>query len=99
MQLDLQLTDNLILHYIEDNNFDEDKLITVELSFTFFGQNGTTYFLVEDLEDEYPMFASTSISGGLIESFETVLEDNMEVIIEYIKEFNNNWIKENAEYN
>jgi len=93
MQLDLKLTENLILHYIEDNYSENDELITVFLSFTYFGIDAAAYLSVSNLENDDPSYAMVEGAGELHDSFTEQIEDPeiFEEMKPLIKAFINQW--------
>lgn len=99
MHLDLNLTKNLVLHYIEENMVKDDKLITVELWFSFFGESGQAYITMERIHEDIPSYAMTEISSELSDSFNDLLEDDdiFEVIKTKCLEYEEQWNKEWAE--
>lgn len=83
-----RINDDLVFNYIEDNFMKEDKLITVEMSFTFFGKVYSAYLEVDSIYTgnlKYPMVEGP---GKLIEAFEEELEsyEVSKFIIEKVKE-------------
>lgn len=97
MPTDINLSKNLILNYIEENMVKDDKLISVELSFSFFNQYGVAYAVIEKLDSGHP-WAMTEITSELSDSFNELLEDEevYDMIKSKIKEYQIEWIKENA---
>lgn len=94
----IELTKNLILNYIETNNIDDDKLITVYLSFNFYGQHCGAYLLTKNLDEEWGSFAMTETSSDLLESFNDKIEDPeifskiKEQVKLFIKDFEEEWV-------
>jgi hypothetical protein len=76
MQVNLELTKKLTLNYIEENMVRDEKLISVYLSFSFYGEDGDAYLILEKLEEEYPNYAMTSIASDISDSFNEQLEDD-----------------------
>ncbi len=97
MQVNLNLSENLILHYIEENMIKNGNLVSVELHFSFFDKPGTAYVVIDNLEDENPNYAMTEITSELSDSFNDLLEDdfNWEIIQEKIRLYVTEWKKEN----
>jgi hypothetical protein len=51
------LTDNLKLHSISENNWDDNKLIAVVCNFTFFNLYADVYVAVDNLKEDNPKYA------------------------------------------
>jgi hypothetical protein len=82
-EVSLNLTKNLILYSIEENMSEGDKLKTVLLSFSFFGEHGEAYLTLQKVEENIPSFAMTEITSELSDSFNELLED--EEVFEQIR--------------
>lgn len=93
MEKNLVLSKNLKLTHIFVNNLEDGKLNTVVLYFTFFGEDGTAYVVIDELDNEYPSYAMTEICSEIADSFNEQLEDeeNWNEIILAIKEFIKHW--------
>jgi hypothetical protein len=55
----LQLTKNLQLTSIDENNVQGDKLLAVACYFTFFGEEGVAYISTNKLDGDYPSYGMT----------------------------------------
>ena len=95
----LQLTKNLKLTSIDENNVQGDKLLAVVCYFTFFGEVGIAYILTNKLDGDYPYYAMTEISSELSDSFNDLLEDddNWKKIEVKVKEYIKEWELQNAD--
>ena len=93
----LQLTKKLQLTSIDENNFQGDKLLAVVCYFTFFGEEGTAYISTNKLDNGYPSFGMTEMSSELSDSFNELIEDNWDKIVEKVKEYITEWELDNAE--
>lgn len=99
MKTNVQLSKNLNLTSIQENNWKDGKLISVVCFFDFFGEEGEAFVVVDKLESDYPSYAMTEISSELSESFEDLLEDEetwKKIVIE-IKKYVANWEKQYAD--
>ncbi len=92
--MEINITKNLILLNIEANNWitndDGSETNTAwALHFKFFNELGFTAFVTLDsLNLEYPSYAIIeSDEGDLHESFCELLEDNWNIIVEKIKQY------------
>ena len=99
MKTNLKLSENLTLRGIQENNSEDNQLITVECYFDFFGKEGTAYVVIENLEDEYPRYAMTEICSELSDSFNDLLddEDNWKKIGAEIKKYIEYWTELNSD--
>jgi hypothetical protein len=99
MENHLELSKNLKLTHIDENNWKDGKLIAVVLYFTFFGEDGTSYVVIDKLDGEYPSYATIEICSELSDSFNEQIEneDNWNKIVLAIKEFEKEWYVENEE--
>jgi hypothetical protein len=95
----LQLTKNLQLTSIDENNFQGDKLLAVVCYFTFFGEEGIAYISTNKLDGDYPYYGMTEISSELSDSFNDLLEDddNWQKIVAKVKEYIKEWELQNAD--
>jgi hypothetical protein len=95
----LQLTKNLQLTSIDENNFQGDKLLAVVCYFTFFGEEGIAYISTNKLDGDYPSYGMTEISSELSDSFNDLLEDddNWQKIVAKVKEYIKEWELQNAD--
>ena len=80
MNLQKKLTENLILHYVEANNWDHDKdgneITTMyELSFGFYESYHSVYVAAKNLDGEYARYASIEGKSELFDSFNSLMED------------------------
>ncbi len=98
MNLNAELTENLTLNFIEENFFEGNKLITVELSFTFFGKDCLAYLKIEELDKSWPSYAMTESDGEISESFNSIIEDDdvFENIKKHVKTFAKKWEEDNV---
>ena len=94
----LQITNNLKLEYVYENNVVDNKLIAVECAFHFFGEESVAYVAIDRIENETATYAMTETTSGLGSSFNEVLaeKDNWDKIRAKIKEYANNWKLENS---
>lgn len=98
MEINVNLSKNLTLTGICENNEEDGKLIAVECFFNFFNEEGSAYVVIENLEDEYPRYAMTEISSELSDSFNDLLEreDYWNKIVEEIKKYIEFWTDMNT---
>ena len=80
MNLQKKLTENLVLHFVEANNWDHDEegneITTMyELSFSFYGNFYTVYVAPKNLDGEYARYASIEGKSELFDSFNSLMED------------------------
>lgn len=92
----LQLTKNLHLTGVYENNIQGDKLLAVVCYFTFFGEEGLAYIATSKLDSDYPSYGMTEICSELSDSFNELLEDGetWQKIVVRIKEFVKEWKSE-----
>lgn len=85
----IQLTKNLHLTGVYENNVQGDKLLAVVCYFTFFEEEGLAYISTNKLDSEYPSYGMTEISSELSDSFNELLDDDetWRKIVLRIKEF------------
>lgn len=95
----LQLTKNLELTSIGENNVQGDKLLAVVCYFTFFGEEGIAYISTNKLDGDYPSYGMTEISSELSNSFNDLLEDydNWQKIVAKVKEYIKEWELQNTD--
>ena len=87
------LTDNLKLHSIAENNWDDDKLIAVVLNFTFFNLYADVYIAVDKLQEDNPRYAMIESEDEIHDSLKSTLH-NIEVwqkLFPILQEFKTNW--------
>lgn len=101
MKKNLELSKNLKLTHIDENNWKDGRLIAVELYFNFFGEDGIAYVAIDKLDVEYPNYAMTEISSELSDSFNDQIEkqDNWIKIVSVVNEYVKMWYIENDEDN
>lgn len=89
----LKLTENLILTSIEENNVKAEELISVACYFQFYGKEGIAYVVINSLKSEYPRYGMTEIDSDLSDSFNRLLEDevNWKKIVRKIRAFKKEW--------
>lgn len=87
-----ELTPKLKLTSIQDNMVENDSLISVQCFFSFYGEKGTAYIVLSNLESEFPNFAMTESCSDLHESFNDQLEENWDEIVKEVKKYRDNWI-------
>ena len=99
MESKLQLSPNLRLIYIDENNYQNGELISVVCYFNFFGQEGEVYISLDKLVGEYPSYGMTEISSELSDSFNDILDnyDNWKKITEEVRKFVKLWTSENVD--
>lgn len=99
MESTLELSPNLKLIYIDENNCQGDELIAVVCHFDFFGQDGEVYISINKLNGEYPSYGMTEISTELSDSFNNQLDDydNWKKITEEVRKFIRLWTAENVD--
>jgi hypothetical protein len=92
-----KINDDLTLNYVEENFLRDEKLITVEIWFDFFGKSYVAYLRTASLESEQLDFASIEGPEILFESFEELIEEDEEVVAiireeakKYVEEWNEN---------
>lgn len=90
----IELTPKLTLNYIEENNVQDDKLIAVCCFFSFYGEGGTAYLTMDELDSEWASFAMVESNGDLHDSFNDQLEENWEGIVKAVKAYHEEWKKE-----
>jgi hypothetical protein len=91
MEVNLDLTPNLKLAYIDENNCRDSKLIAVELQFVFFGCDAEAYLTVDSLDDERPSFGMTSSPSELHESFTSLIDENWSKIVPEVRKYVAQW--------
>jgi hypothetical protein len=101
MQTNINLSENLKLTGISENNEQDGKLIAVECFFEFFGKEGQAFVVIERLDEEYPRYAMTEICTELSNSFNDLLDDekNWKQIVEEIKKYILVWEELNSDDN
>lgn len=99
MKSNLELSKNLKLTAISENNWKGGKLIAVVCYFTFFDKEGEAFIVLDKLEGDYPSYAMTEISSELSDSFNDILEEegNWKKIVLEVKKYIKEWELENAE--
>ncbi len=99
METNIKLSENLKLTGIQENNSQDNELITVVCYFDFFGKEGEAYVVIENLNDEYPRYAMTEICTELSESFNDLLDDeeNWKAIGSEIKKYIEYWNELNSD--
>lgn len=93
-----QLTKNLQLISVDENNAQGNKLLAVVCYFKFFDEEGVAYISTDKLDGDYPSYGMTEISSELSGSFNDLLEDedNWKKIIVKVKEYIKEWELENV---
>lgn len=81
MNLQKKLSDNLTLHYVEGNNFDNndngDEVVTMyELSFTFYEKHYMVYLSRENINKDFCSYSSVEGDGELFDSLTSLIEDD-----------------------
>ncbi len=101
METNLELSKNLKLTYITENNWRDGKLIAVQCYFTFFGEHGEAFIVIDKLDGEFPSYAMTEICSELSDSFNDLLEDddNWEKIVNEVKKYVKQWELKNMSSN
>lgn len=101
METNLKLSENLTLTGIQENNSQDNKLITVQCYFDFFGKEGEAFVVIEQLDEEYARYAMTEICSELSDSFNDLLDDesNWKKIGQEIKKYIEYWNELNSDYN
>ncbi len=84
----IEINEDLTLNFIEDNLVRENKLVSVEMSFTFFGKHYLAYLKVDSLDTDRLVYPMVEGSGKLLEAFEEELESKEveKVIRENVKQ-------------
>ncbi len=90
-ECNLELSKNLQLTFIEDNNVQDGKLLAVVCYFDFFDSEGTAHISTAKLDSEYPSYGMTEIESDLSDSFNSLLEDYWFKISAKVKEFVQEW--------
>ena len=93
----IQLSKNLKLTSVQENNYRNGKLLAVVCYFTFFDEEGVAYIGIDKLDNEHPSFGITEIASELSDSFNKLIEDNWDKIVVKCKEYLKEWELENAE--
>lgn len=93
----LQLSKNLKLISVQENNYQNGKLLAVVCYFTFFDEEGVAYIGTDKLDNEHPSFGMTEIASELSDSFNELIEDNWYKIASKCKEYVEEWKLENAD--
>ncbi|WP_336689401.1 MULTISPECIES: hypothetical protein [unclassified Chryseobacterium] len=93
-ETNIEFTPNLKMIYIADNNWEEDKLIAVSCTFTFFGQNALAFIVVEDLQPNKPRYAeiestSEEIHASLVSTLNKI--EVWEKLVPVLKEYKSKW--------
>ncbi|MES2379713.1 MAG: hypothetical protein V4538_01640 [Bacteroidota bacterium] len=94
MNTNLQLSKNLTLDSIQENNFKANYLIAVVCYFTFFGECATAYISIAKLDGPSPSYAMMEMDeGDLFESFTEKLEDEdiWQQIVTEVKKYKADW--------
>ena len=94
----IELTPKLTLNYIEENNVQDDKLIAVCCFFSFYGEEGTAYLTMNELDSDWASFSMVESCGDLLDSFDDQLEENWKGIVKAVKTYHEEWKKEMAEW-
>lgn len=89
-----RIDENLVLNFIEENLSRDGKLVTVEMSFTFFTKVYLAYLKVDSIQGKLN-FIQIEGPGILLEAFEQHIEDeDVENLIRVeVKAFVDKWIK------
>lgn len=87
------LTENLKLHSISENNWDDNKLIAVVLNFTFFNQYADVYIAVDNLQDANPRYAMIESEEEIHDSLKSTLYkiEIWQKLLPILQEFKTNW--------
>jgi hypothetical protein len=93
-----ELTPNLKLIHIEENNVQDNELIAVCIFFSFYGEEGTAYLTIDKLDSKWSSFALVESCSDLHESFNEQLEKNWEGIVKAVKSYHEEWKTEMAEF-
>lgn len=90
---ELQLTKNLALTSINENNVQFDKLLAVECYFTFFGEEGVAFISTDRLDGNFPSYGMTEMLTELADSFNELLRDDeiWKKIVAKVKEYIKAW--------
>jgi hypothetical protein len=87
----LKINEDLVLNFIEDNFIDEDtdKVVTLEMSFTFFNKIYMAYLSVDSMEKERLSYKMVNGPEKLIEAFQEDLEslETEKIVREKVKQF------------
>lgn len=99
METNVELSKNLILTGLDENNCQDGKLIAIACFFTFFGEEAEVFIVVKHLTQEEPRYAYTEITSDLSASFNELLEEEdiwTKIVVE-AKKYVEEWKLENAE--
>lgn len=94
----LQLSKNLKLISVQENNYRDGKLLAVVCYFTFFDEEGAAYVSTDKLESKYASYGITEMCSELSDSFTDLLDENWDKVAKHIKKFVKEWDKQQKEY-
>ena len=92
----IELTPNLKLEHIEENNTAGEELIAVCCFFDFYNKEGLAYILVDKLESEDADFAMIEGCDDLHDSFSAQLEESWKEIVKAVKSYHKKWKEKEA---
>ncbi len=87
----IQITKNLKLLSVQENNVQDQKLIAVVCYFEFFGEEGAAYVVVKDLDKPFSSYGMKEMDSELFDSFDELTDDHWDEIKEEIKKFIEEW--------
>lgn len=91
----VKITEKLCLTNIDSNNWKGEKLIAVSCDFTFYGEHGLAYIVIEKLDKDNPRIGMfETYASDLLDSFQKAIEDNWALICENLLRFEEEWIEE-----
>lgn len=93
----IQLSKNLTLISIQENHWQNGKLLAVVCYFRFFDEEGVAYISTDKLTSKYASYGITEISSELAGSFNDIIEENWERISREAKKFVKEWNLENVQ--
>lgn len=96
MNTKLQITENLHLESIEENFWEDNKLITVRCWLSFFGQECYAYVAVDDLQPDVPKYTMLESYGEMHTSFVDLLQEphNWNLIYAQVLLYKKWWIEQ-----
>jgi len=94
MDLQVKLSSNLILHYLEENAVkSNNELVSVQFNFSFYGEYCTAIISKKGIESDFASISFSEAPSELSDSFiEAVEETHWEAVREY-------WLQFEREYN
>lgn len=93
MDLNLKLSDELVLKCISENNYRDGVLLAVDMRISFFGKTGTVYVAMSNIDSEDARYAMVDMHSSLSSSFNEAIEeqDVWNKIVVEIKKYAEQW--------